>query len=51
MVNINLRFILRPLAYPGEPPLFAIWDLIERRVVASYECKRDAMEVQREMNR
>ena len=51
MVTREYRYILRHLAYPGQPPIYAIWDLAERRMVASYEDKRDAMEVQREMNR
>jgi hypothetical protein len=51
MTVTDYRYILRPLAYPGQPPIYAIWDLIERKLVASYEDKRDAMEVQREMNR
>jgi hypothetical protein len=51
MQAVELRYILRPLRYPGEPPIYAIWDLVERRVVVGFECKREAMEVQREMNR
>ena len=51
MTATEYRYILRPLAYPGQPPIYAIWDLIERKLVAGYECKREALEVWKELNR
>ena len=50
MATLEYRYIIRQLTYPDQPTIYAIWDIAERRLVASYEDKREAMEVQREMN-
>lgn len=48
---MNLRFTLKVINIADRPPIYAIWDEDNWRVVGSYADKREALEVWKGLNR